>query len=64
MVGKSKQAILDFIDDIPDEKLEGFPDYEKKLCENENCHIDMQCVSVHTLFLAEHAYEPSMCALY
>jgi hypothetical protein len=24
----------------------------------------VQCVSVHTLFLAEHAYEPSMCALY
>lgn len=44
-MGRGRKNILqDFIDEIPDSKLEGFPDTETTLYKDDNLRIDMQGV--------------------
>jgi hypothetical protein len=43
---KFRKTLLDFIDDIPDSKLEGgFPSIRKTIWEDDNYRLDMQSVS-------------------
>lgn len=44
-MGRNKKKVLrDFIDDIPDDILEGFPDLQQTLYEDINFRLDMQGV--------------------
>lgn len=44
-MGRGRKKILkDFIDEIPDSKLEGLPDSETTLYKDDNLRIDMQGV--------------------
>jgi hypothetical protein len=43
--GKIKRELIEFIDKIPDIKLEGFPDSKKKIWKDDNYRLVMQGVS-------------------
>ncbi|KAF4472226.1 hypothetical protein FALBO_862 [Fusarium albosuccineum] len=40
-----KRDLTDFIDSIPDEKLEGFPDSQSTLYRNKDFRLDMQGIT-------------------
>lgn len=52
MGGKREKTLLEFIDSIPDIRLEGFPGSEKTVFRDDNFRMDMQCVSTMTTPLA------------
>ncbi|KAK4234579.1 hypothetical protein C8A03DRAFT_37641 [Achaetomium macrosporum] len=45
MARNRKKVLSDFIDSIPDSKLQGFPDSEKTLYFDQDLRLDMQCVT-------------------
>jgi len=48
--GRRKIELHEFIDSIPDAKLEGFPDSEKTLYHDRNFRLDMQGVRALVIF--------------
>jgi len=44
-MGKADDGLRDFINNIPDSKLTGFPEKRRKIYFNQDFRLDMQCVS-------------------
>lgn len=48
-MGKAKNAIKDFIENIPDNKLIGLPSNPGTIYSDTNLRLDMQGVSIHSV---------------
>lgn len=48
-MGKGTDALIEFVDEIPDEKLSGISEIPGTIYKNDNFRLDMQGASFHLL---------------
>jgi hypothetical protein len=57
MAPNVKKALNAFIDNIPDDKLTGFPSQSKSIHKDDNFRLDMQGVCVFFVVVSQHGFK-------